>query len=87
MFHTRTTVDQDVVEEDHHELGFGTLFMRASNVNGALVEPKRHDQELEMDVMHAEGYPGDVVEMHPHLVVHVAQVEIGEEARPLELIQ
>jgi hypothetical protein len=50
-------------------------------------EPKRHDQELEVAMVGAERRLGDVIGVHPHLVVPGVEVKLGEEPRPVQLIQ
>ena len=43
---------------------------------------ERHDQELKMAMVSAERHLGDVVGVHPHLMVARTQIELGEEASP-----
>ena len=40
-----------------------------------------------MAMVHPERRFGDVVGVHPHLVVARMQIELGEEASPKELVQ
>ena len=40
-----------------------------------------------MAVVCAEGSLGDVVGVHPHLMVARAQIELGEEASPVKLVE
>ena len=40
-----------------------------------------------MAMMSAERRLGDVVDAHPHLMIARAQIELGEEANPMELVE
>ena len=48
---------------------------------------ERHDQELKMAMVSAEHRLDDVIGVHPHLVVARAQIELGEEASPMKLVE
>jgi hypothetical protein len=52
-----------------------------------VAQPEHHDQELEVVVVHTEHCLGDVVRVHQHLLIVTAEVKLGEEVCPLELIQ
>jgi hypothetical protein len=86
MFRPSGVVDEYVVEEHQHEQrrnGRRTVFISTWNVAG---QAEGHNQELEQAFMCAERGFGDVVGVHPHLVVAGAEVEFGE-GRPAELVQ
>jgi hypothetical protein len=44
-------------------------------------------QELKVSVVRAECRLGDIVRVHPHLMVARTQVKLGEEASPVQLIE
>jgi hypothetical protein len=48
---------------------------------------KGHHQEFEQSLMRVKGDLLHIIRMHQHLVVPGAHVKLGEEYRPVELIQ
>jgi hypothetical protein len=72
-------VDEDVVEEDEDEAAQDLVHERLECRRG-VGEPKCHDQELEVAMVCMERRLGDVLVVHPNLVVANAEVELGEEA-------
>jgi hypothetical protein len=50
-------------------------------------QSKGHNEELEVPVMSAERCLRHIIRVHTHLMVPAAEIDLGEEARPLELIQ
>jgi hypothetical protein len=50
-------------------------------------EAERHDQKLEVTVVHLESCLLDVRKVHANLVAAVAQVQLGEEARVTEFVE
>jgi hypothetical protein len=83
-------VDQNVIEEHKHkpaEVGAQDFVHERLECRRGVAQPERHHQELVEAVVGAERRFVDVLGSHPHLVVPRPQVELGEEVRPIELIQ
>jgi hypothetical protein len=84
------TVDEIIIEKHQYEL----VEVRAEHVVHQGLECRRgigkaewHHQEFIVAVVRPECHYVDVVEVHPHLVVPRAQVELGEEASPVKLVE
>jgi hypothetical protein len=78
----RRAVDKYVIEKHQHkplEVGVEDVVHQSLESGRGIGEPKRHDQELEVAMVGAERCLGDVVGVHPHLVVPGAEVKLGEE--------
>jgi len=90
MLRPRRAVNENVVEKNQHkppqERPQDVVHQGLEGRRG-VGEAERHHQTLVVAMMSAEGRLGDVVWVHPHLMILRAQVELGEETRPMELIE
>ena len=84
------TVNQNIIKEHQHK----TTEERAKNIihqclerGWGIAQPKGHDQELVEAVVCAERRLVDVPQPHADLMIARAEVELGEVAGPVELIQ
>ena len=90
MLRPQRAVDENIVEKDQHkppQVGAKDIVHQRLECRWGIGEAERHHQELVVAVVGAEGGLGNVVGVHLHLVVARAQVELGEEARALELVE
>ena len=81
---------ESVVKEHKHEptqKGAEHIVHQSLKSHRCVGKAERHDQELKMAMVSAERRLGDVIGVHPHLVVARAQIELGEEASPVKLVE
>jgi hypothetical protein len=89
MLHPRCTIDENIIKENKHkpaQVGLEHVIHQCMERCRSVVEAKGHHQELEVAVVGAESRYRDIVRMHPHLMITGAEVELGEELRPVQLI-
>jgi hypothetical protein len=86
----RGVVDEDVIKEDEdeptEERPQDVVHESLERCRG-VAQPKRHDQELVEVVVCAERGLGDVLDAHLDLMVAGAEIQFGEEASAVELIE
>jgi hypothetical protein len=90
MFRPGPAKYQNIIEEHKNKLvkeGPKNIIHQSLECRWCIGQAERHDQELDVAVIRAERRLGDVVRVHPHLVVAAAEVDLGEETRAAELIQ
>ena len=89
MLCPRGTIDDDVVEEDEHaavkewlENGAHKRLKNWQRVGQA----ERHDQELEVAMMHAKRRLVDICWVNTNLVISRAELQLGEELCAMQLV-
>jgi len=90
MVRPSVAVNQNVVKKYQHkaaEEGSQDVVYQGLERRRSVAQTERHDQELVEAVMSAERRLVDVSRAHADLVVPRTEVELGEEARPVELVQ
>jgi hypothetical protein len=86
----RRTVNKDVVKKDKHEPseeGPENVVHQRLERGRRVAETERHDEELIEPIMGPERRLVDVGGQHAYLVISGAQVELGEEAGAMQLVQ
>jgi hypothetical protein len=81
----RGAVDKNVIKENKHkpaQLWSEDVVHQSLKGRRGVEEAKRHHQELEVAMMSPKRRLGDIIRVHPHLVVARSKVKLGEEARP-----
>ena len=90
VFGPRGAIYEYVVEKHKHEpmqKWAEHVVHQSMKSRRCVGKAERHDQELKMAMVSAERRLGDVIRVHPHLVVARAQIELGEEASPVKLVK
>ena len=90
MFGLGGAIYEYVIEKHKHEptqKGVEHVVHQSLESRRCVGKAERHDQELKMAMVSAERRLGDVIGVHPHLVVARAQIELGEEASPVKLVE
>jgi len=90
MVRPALAVNQNIVEENEDkpaEVSAEHVVHERLESRWGVAQPERHDQELVEAVVGAERRFVDILRPHPHLVIPRPKVELGEEARAMELVQ
>jgi len=72
MLGPRRAVDEDIIEENEHKppkVVAKHIVQQGLEGGRGIRKPERHHQKLEVAVVSAERRLGDVVGMHPHLMI------------------
>jgi hypothetical protein len=81
VFRPRGDVNKDIVEEDQHkstqEQVEDIIYQRLEH-HWRIGQAEGHDQKLEQSLVRAERGLGNVLLMHPHMVVPQTEVQFGE---------
>jgi hypothetical protein len=86
VLRSRGVVDKNGIKENKHkpaQVGAEDIVHQSLKGRRGVGEAKRHHQELEVAMMSLKCCLGDIIRMHPHLVVARPMVELGEEGRPM----
>jgi hypothetical protein len=81
----RGAVDKNIIKENEQkptQVGVEDVVHQSLEGRRGVGEAKRHHQELEVAMMSPKRRLGDIIRVHPHLVVARTEVELGEEACP-----
>lgn len=83
-------INQNIIKEYKNKIaqvGPKNIIHERLECHRSISQPERHDQELVESAMGAEHRLVDVLWSHAQLLITRPQVELGEEARPMELIE
>jgi len=86
----RRTVNKDVVKKDKHEPseeGPENVVHQRLECGRSVAETEWHDEELIESIVGPERRLVDVGGQHAYLVISGAQIELGEEAGAMQLVQ
>jgi hypothetical protein len=86
----RRTIDEYIIKKNENEPAEKWLedgIHESLKCCWRVRQAERHDEELKMAMMCAKRGLGDVLWMHPDLVVPAAEIKLGEETSARQLIK